>query len=516
MIVNIHWKSVYYSQISSTPLLIYMEAVNNIAAPPKIKHPKELYSLSLVASLERFSYYGTTTLLLAYLVTQLHFKDGDGYGILGAFTALAYGLPLFCGVISDRLLGKRKSMVWGCLLHVIGLSCVAMPYHVTLFIGLAVFVTGNGFFGGVYKAMLGDFYDEKDTIGKDAGYTIMYGLFNVGIGLGAMICGYVGQEINWQLGFAIAAFGALLSFLSLVFGIGKQHGRPADMAKINRKVLPGINMEMLVYLLTLPAIGILILIFQYPAIMGLVLIPLAIVSFGYIVYLSFKYTKAERLKLFALLFGFAVWALYLSVYEQLSGSMGLFVIRNVDLDFYGVKLPGLALIGFLPSFFPAIQMPLLLLIWRKLSKAGREPGTFIKFVIGFLLLAALYGLIWWSCQLHSGTGMIPVSVIIVGIIIMEFGELCVGPIVYALTYKLSPVEIAGTTMGVLGMAAASGEWLAAKIGSLTSVPANITDPVKILPYYIRVYSDLALLSLGAAVLFLLLSPLMKKWMGDVR
>jgi POT family proton-dependent oligopeptide transporter len=99
---------------------------------------------------------------------------------------------------------------------------------------------------------------------------------------------------------------------------------------------------------------------------------------------------------------------------------------------------------------------------------------------------------------------------------MEFGELCVGPIVYALTYKLSPVEIAGTTMGVLGIAAALGEWLATKIGSLTSVPANITDPVKILPYYTHVYSALTLLSVGVAVLFLLLSPLMRKWMGDVR
>ena len=106
------------------------------------------------------------------------------YSRIYGFALCCRLLPLFCGVISDKLLGKRKSMVWGCLLHVVGLSLVAMPYHVTLFIGMAVFVTGNGFFGGVYKAMLGDFYDEIDAVGKDAGYTIMYGLFNVGIYLG--------------------------------------------------------------------------------------------------------------------------------------------------------------------------------------------------------------------------------------------------------------------------------------------------------------------------------------------
>jgi len=333
-----------------------MDAVTTIATPtPKIKHPKELYSLSLVASFERFAYYGTTTLLLAYLVTQLHFDEHNGYAMLGAFTSLAYGLPLFCGVISDRLLGKRKSMIWGCVLHVLGLSLIAMPYHITLYIGLAVFVAGNGFFGGVYKAMLGDFYDKDDMAGQDAGYTIMYGLFNVGISLGAIICGAVAQEINWRLAFGIAALGAFLSLLSLIFGISKKHGRPVNEEKITKKAVPGINMEWLVYLLTIPCIGIMTLIFFYPGIMGPVLLPLAIVSLGYSIYLSFGYTKAERLKIYALLFGFAAWALYLAVYEQLSGSMGLFVLRNVDTTVAGIKLPGLAIVNFLPGFLPAVQ-----------------------------------------------------------------------------------------------------------------------------------------------------------------
>jgi len=71
-------------------------------------------------------------------------------------------------------------------------------------------------------------------------------------------------------------------------------------------------------------------------------------------------------------------------------------------------------------------------------------------------------------------------------------------------------------MGVLGIAASLGEWLATQIGSLTSVPANITDPVKTMPYYANVYGELALLSLGVAVLFILLLPLMRRWMQEVR
>lgn len=483
---------------------------------PKNKHPKELYSLSLVVSLERFSYYGTTALLIAYIVTQLHFNEAGSYAIFGAFTSLAYGLPLFCGVIADRLLGKRKAMVWGCLLHVIGLTLVALPYHITFFIGLSVFVVGNGFFGGMFKALLGDFYNPDDTVGKDAGYTILYGLFNVGVAIGALICGYVGQEINWRLGFGIAAFGAFLSLLSMIIGIGKKHGRSAHPDRLSKKILPGISVETLVYLLTVPGIGLIVLIFMYPDIMGKVLLPLSVVSFGYIIYVSFNYARPERLKIYAALIGFVVWMLFLAIYEQTTGSFNLFVLRNMDMHVGSINLPALAINNSLPGFLPALIMPLLIIVWRRLSAVGREPGTFGKFIIGFSFMAAFYGCIWWGCRLYSVTGLVPVYFLFAGYVLLEFGELCVGPIVYSLTYKLSPGAIAGTMMGVLGIAASSGELLASKIGGLTSVPANITDPVKTLPYYAYIYGELALASLGIAIVFILLLPVIRRLMQGER
>jgi len=493
-----------------------MDTILNTPPPPKYKHPKEMYSLALVVTLERFAYYGTTTLLLVYIVTQLHFNETKGYAVFGTFAALAFGLPLFCGVISDKILGKRKSLIWGCLLHVVGLSCIVLPYNFTFFVGLSVFVIGNGFFGGIYKALLGDFYKPEDTAGKDAGFTITYGLFNAGIAIGAIICGYVGQQINWRLGFAVAAFGALLSLVSMLRGIKTHHGRPADERKRKRNVLPGITLEALVYILTLPAIGLLVLVFKFPAVMDLVLLPLSIVSFAYVIYLSFGYSRSERYKIFASLIAFIVWLIYTALYEQTSGSFNLFVVRNMDMHVGSVLLPGLAINNFLPGFLPAIIMPLMLIIWKRLNRVGMEPGTMMKFVISFLLMGAFFGSFWWGCKLYAGTGMVPVFFLFGGYILLEFSELCIGPIVYALTYKLAPNAIVGTMMGVLGLAAASGEYLASKIGNLTTVPANITDPVKTLPYYTKIYGGIALWSIGIAVVFALLLPLMKKLMQDVK
>lgn len=481
--------------------------------PKKIKHPKELYWFSHAISWHMFSYYGTTALLLAYMVTQLHFTDNKGYAIFGTFSALAFGLPLFCGVVADKVLGKRKSLIFGSLLQTVGLVCVATPYPAAFFTGLSFFVVGNGFIAGMFKALPGDFYHADDLESKDAGYTIMYGLFNIGVALGAIICGYVGPEINWHIGFAIAAAGSFISYLGMIFGIKKTHGMPAALAA--KKIMPGINMEMLTYLLCLPCVAVITLIFLKPGIMDMVLFPLAGVSFVYVIYISFKYTKAERFKLFAALIAFTAYTLFLALYEQSGGSFNLFVIRNMDMHVGSVLLPGLAINNFLTGFLPAIMMPLMLWIWRVLNKAGFEPGTIMKFVIGFLFMGAFFGSFWWGCVLYKSTGLVPVYFLFGGYVLMEFSELCIGPIMYSVSYKLSPANIVGTMMGVLGVAAALGEYLAAKIGSLATVPENIHDPVRSLPYYTKIYGELALLSLGAAVLFALLLPLLKKLMQNV-
>jgi POT family proton-dependent oligopeptide transporter len=483
-------------------------------APSKIKHPKELYRFSNVMAWSMFAYYGSTALLIAYMVTQLHFTDNKGYAIFGTFSALAWGLPLFGGVIADKILGKRKSLIWGIMLHFIGLCCVTVPDTRMFFIGLSVFVIGNGFVSGVYKALLGDFYSEDDVRGKDAGFTILYGLFNAGIGLGAIVCGYVGQEINWHLGFGIAAAGALVALLSMVFGIRKLHGPPPEKAA--QKIMPGITMEVLVYLLCFPAIALAALIFLHPAIMDFVLLPLAAAAFGYVIYLSFKYTKAERLKMFAAIMAFLIYVLFLALYEQSGGSMNLFVLRNMDMHVGSILLPGLAINNFLTGFLPAIMMPLMLLVWRKLNKAGLEPGTIMKFVLGLLFMGAFFGSLWWGCRLHSGTGLVPFYFLFGGYVLLEFSELCIGPIMYSLIYKLSPGQIAGTMMGVLGIAASLGEYLAAKIGSLMVVPPNVTEPVKTLHYYTNIFGELALLSVAAAVLIAVLLPVFKRLMQEVK
>ncbi len=70
-----------------------------------LNHPKGLMICFGTEMWERFSYYGMRALLIYYLTQHFLFSDEKSYAIYGAYTALAWGLPVIGGILADRYLG---------------------------------------------------------------------------------------------------------------------------------------------------------------------------------------------------------------------------------------------------------------------------------------------------------------------------------------------------------------------------------------------------------------------------
>ena len=64
-------------------------------------HPRGLFILFFAELWERFSFYGMRTLLILYLTQHFLFDDAFASHTFGAFTTLAYMLPLVGGVVAD-------------------------------------------------------------------------------------------------------------------------------------------------------------------------------------------------------------------------------------------------------------------------------------------------------------------------------------------------------------------------------------------------------------------------------
>ena len=155
-------------------------------------------------------------------------------------------------------------------------------------------------------------------------------------------------------------------------------------------------------------------------------------------------------------------------------------------------------------------------LWPTLHKKGIEPSTPLKFAFSFILMGIGFYVFYAAC-LQANAGLISLLAFAAGYFFIISGELCISPIGLSMITKLSPKKMVALMMGIWFFASATGEFLAGKIGSLMSVPANVVDnAVLSLPYYATILNKIGMYSIGIGILLVLLAPFVRKWMADVR
>ncbi|GIW99117.1 MAG: hypothetical protein KatS3mg111_2450 [Pirellulaceae bacterium] len=178
--------------------------------PTVFGHPTGLYTLFFAEMWERFSYYGMRALLVLYMIKGfLGFGDTDANAVYGAYTALVYMTPFFGGLIADRLLGRRTSVIIGGLLMAAGHLLMTIETELAFFSALGLLIAGNGFFKPNISSMVGEMYPEGSSK-RDGGFTIFYIGINLGAAMAPLLCGYIGETYGWHYGFGLATVGMLV------------------------------------------------------------------------------------------------------------------------------------------------------------------------------------------------------------------------------------------------------------------------------------------------------------------
>jgi POT family proton-dependent oligopeptide transporter len=480
------------------------------------KQPRQLYLLFFAEMWERFSFYGMKALLIAYMVTELKFDEPKSYGILGAYSALVYTMPMLGGMLADRFLGYRRAVIYGGILMTIGHLVLALPQEWSFFYGMAFIICGNGFFKPNISSLVGTLYEENDPR-RDSGFSLFYMGINIGAALGGLLCGYVGQRINWHYGFGLAGIFMVLGLI--VFVIGQKslghRGLPPNLAALKKRVA-GITNEQLIYVGSLLIIPVVVALFNRYEIMDYFMAVLGIVAISYVLWEASRMEAAARNKLIAALFMIIFSILFWAFYEQNAGALNLFAMRNVDMHVMGTELPALSVNNFLPPGWVVILSFFFAWLWTWLAKRKLEPATPVKFGFAFVLMAAGFLVFYLAC-LNAESGLISLFAFAMGYMFIIAGELCLSPIGLSMVTKLSPIRMVAVMMGIWFFASAGGEFLAGKIGKMMSVPEAVqNNAIASLPYYATILKEIAIASAIAGALILLLSPLVKKWMGDVK
>jgi proton-dependent oligopeptide transporter, POT family len=435
-------------------------------------HPRGLSTLFFTEMWERFSYYGMRAFLIFYMVAPvtaggLGFSDADAASIYGTYTASAWGLAIFGGIIADRFLGQYRSVLIGGIIIALGHFTLVFPPVPFFYAGLALVAMGTGLLKPNVSNLVGSLYDQADAR-RDAGFSLFYMGINIGAIAGPLIAGYLAQRVDWHIGFGCAGVGMALGLTQYV--LGKKRLQPGldRLAAQSKPQSPALSA-------TTPVAG------------GL---------------LGFSGDEWKRIG--AIVVFFLVATLFWGAYEQQGSTLNLFADRYTRLEIFGFPFPS-SWFQSVPPIFVVIFAPVFAWMWVRLGP--REPSVPAKIALGVLFMGLGFLVLVPAgamAQADGGTRISPLWLIAV-YLLAEFGEVCLYPVGLSAVTKVSPARIVGLMMGVWFLSNAFGNKLAGwSAGFFSSMPLETLFTIVT-----------GVLLVTALVMFALVKPL-RRLMGEVR
>lgn len=169
--------------------------------------PKTFWLASFMELMERWAWYGIFTLFGLYLVGSTN-EGGLGFNhiqkgnIMANVTAILYLLPLFFGVIADRI-GYKISLIMSYSIMIIGYYFMGeVNTYWSMYMVFLMVAIGAAFFKPVASALVARNTDE--TTGT-MGFGIFYMMVNIGGFVGPAMSSYLRTEYGWRIIFIQAA-----------------------------------------------------------------------------------------------------------------------------------------------------------------------------------------------------------------------------------------------------------------------------------------------------------------------
>jgi proton-dependent oligopeptide transporter, POT family len=490
----------------------------------KGKYPKQLWYLFFSEMWERFSFYGMRGMLVIFMVNQLAMNDKVANLQYGATQAFVYAFTFIGGLFADKILGYRKSLFWGGLLMIAGSIILAIDPKHFFFFGISFTIIGTGFFKPNISTMVGKLYKDDDNR-RDAGFSLFYAGVNLGALIGGYICiavangtlweSIIPEPFRWNFAFGFAAVVMIISLLTFTQtqkSLG-QIGLSPLVAMENSKRR---TLEIITYLGSLVIIPVIMTMVSNTEYTDIFMFIIGPASLLYLFYEMRNFSIQQNKKLLAalvfIIFSIFFWAFF----EQSGGSLSLFAAHNLKNTVLGVPLDPNGVNNSANSFFVIGFAALVGLVWLWMNKRNIEPNTVVKFGLGFLFLAGGFAVFYYTKFFADTSGRTSLDLFTFGWFIITFGELCLSPIGMSAMTKLSPQKTQAVIMGMWFLASAYGQYFAGLLGAnIAEASEHASNSAKLI-VYADGYKQLAIYALIAGLLLIVISPLVKKLMQEVK
>jgi POT family proton-dependent oligopeptide transporter len=385
-----------------------------------------------------------------------------------------------------------------------------------LFGALGVIVVGNGLFKPNTANLVRKIYEGDDSK-IDSAFTIYYMAVNVGSTVSMLATPWIKDYVNatyggglgWHAAFAVCSVGLVIGLLNLMLmrstinHIGSVPDTlPLDTGKLAMVLAGGVVV-----------VGLSTVILQYQALARAFVYLAGIVVLGIFTHLIRKSEPGERAGLTAALVLTLQTVFFFIFYQQMSTSLSLFALRNVDLDF---SIMGTHLFTWSPAQFQALNAiwimvlsPFLAWIYTAAGRSGRDISIAAKFALGFAVVALGF-FAYGAAGSFAVNGLTTSWIMIAGYGLYSLGELLVSGLGLAMIARYVPARMGGFMMGAYFVAVGISQYLGGVVANLASIPKNLTDPLQTLPIYTSLFNKLGIAAIVCTFIALAALPLMRR------
>jgi POT family proton-dependent oligopeptide transporter len=396
------------------------EPTDNRADRAFLGHPKGLGYLSFTEACERFSYYSMQTLLVLYMVKYLllpaHFGSVIGLGwvrghffaglggqplasaIFGTYTSLVYATPILGGIIADKWLGRKATLIAGGVMMALG--HFMMAFEGSFLFALLALVIGVGLFKGNIASQVGALY-RPDDLRRAMAFQIFYIAINVSVIAAPLVSGTLGEKIGWEWGFGTAG---VVMMLGLAIYLTGSRWLPSDDVRLVARDAQ-----------------------------------------------RAKLTRAEWRRVIALIILIPLLAVSLLTNQEIFNAYLVWGDQHFQLDFMGRTLPTSWLIT-LDATFGFSMLVAVAAFWKWWSRTRTEPDELSKMIIGSLFsIAAGLCLVIAALSQPAG-GKIGLTWPFLFHLLNSIAFAHIFPVSLALFSKMAPRAINSTVIGLYYLA----------------------------------------------------------------
>lgn len=446
-------------------------------------HPIGLYVLFFTEMWERFSYYGMRGLLVLYMTASAVGEDSglgwtskEALALYGWYTMLVYVASIPGGLIADKLLGQKRSVLVGAIILCMGHGILAIDAVWAFYTGLGLIIAGVGMLKPNISTMVGGLYKEGD-IRRDKGFSIFYIGINLGSLLATMTVGFVVAAYGWHAGFGLAGIAMVLGLIIYIWGqkylthvgnlVTETNESDSNSASLGQLLgnLPK-SQNQLVITLGLLAASIYGW-YQLDWAYGLLFIFLTVIAAILMMIYKDLTSSEDRDKFLVLLLSFIMVIIFWGAFEQAGGLMNLYTDTKTDKVLFGIELPTILFqslnAGFIILFATGVAN-----IWARRKLKNKEASSLFKMATGIIIMGFGFVFMVFAAMEFDRNGSSSMIWLVLAYLFHTLGELCISPVALSFITKLAPVKYASLMMGVYFAATGLGNKVAGIVGESAS------------------------------------------------